>query len=364
MRTLPRPAPAIFYGAAALFPAALLTLGALAGGAWIWAGFLWVAVISQAIDTLAARALPDPEEGVPHPGADAVSLVLVAAHLLLLSAALRALAGFGPLLTWPQHLALFLGTGLFMGQVSNGNAHELIHRGSRLLFRAGALVYVTLLFGHHVSAHRLVHHRHVATDADPNSARAGESFWRFFPRAWAGSFRAGLAGERDLTARQPGRVNPYVWWVGGAVACVALAAAALGPRGELIYVLLCLYAQIQLMLSDYVQHYGLRRATLPDGRAEPVDARHSWDAPHLLSSLMLVNAPRHSDHHAHPSRPYPALRLNRAQASRPLLPWSLPVMGAIALVPPLWRRVMDRRVARMRALARPGDAPPVPSPTG
>ena len=364
MRTLPRPAPAIVYGAAALFPAALLTLGALAGGAWIWAGFLWVAVISQAIDTLAARALPDPEEGVPHPGADAVSLVLVAAHLLLLSAALRALAGFGPLLTWPQHLALFLGTGMFMGQVSNATAHELIHRGSRLLFRAGALVYVTLLFGHHVSAHRLVHHRHVATDADPNSARAGESFWRFFPRAWAGSFRAGLAVERDLTARQPGRVNPYVWWVGGAVACVALAAAALGARGALIYVLLCLYAQMQLMLSDYVQHYGLRRATLPDGRAEPVDARHSWDAPHLLSSLMLVNAPRHSDHHAHPSRPYPALRLNRAQASRPLLPWSLPVMGAIALVPPLWRRVMDRRVARMRALARPGDAPPVPSPTG
>lgn len=368
MKTLPRPLPALAYGAAALLPAALLTMGALRGGGWIWAGFLWVAVISQSIDTLAARALPDPDEGAPAPGADAVSLLLVAAHLLLVGAALRALAGAGPALSWPQHLALFLGTGMFMGQVSNANAHELIHRGSRLLFRAGALVYVTLLFGHHVSAHRLVHHRLVATPADPNTARLGESFYHFFPRAWAGSFRAGLAAERDLCLRQPGRRNPYAVWLGGGLACVALAALCLGPRGALSYLVLCLYAQMQLMLSDYVQHYGLLRAAGPDGRPEPVDPRHSWDAPHLLSSLMLVNAPRHSDHHAHPGRPYPALRLNRAALPRPLLPWSLPVMAAMALVPPLWRRVMDRRVARMRAVPPQGGAGgrtlPVSAPTG
>lgn len=354
MKTLSRPAPVIAYGAAALFPAVVLTAGALWGGAWVWVGFLWVAGVSQSIDTLAARALPDPPEGAAHLGADAVSLGLVAAHLVLLALSLRALAGEGPPLSGAAHVALFLGTGMFMGQVSNANAHELIHRGSRLLFRAGALVYVTLLFGHHVSAHRLVHHRHVATDADPNSARAGESFWRFFPRAWAGSFRAGLAAEKALAARQPGRVNPYLWWVGGGLACVALVALTLGPLAALIYLGLCLYAQMQLMLSDYVQHYGLRRARRADGRPEPVDARHSWDAPHLLSSLMLVNAPRHSDHHAHPARPWPALRLDRAAQPRPLLPWSLPVMAAISLIPPLWRRVMDRRVARMQAL------PPAP----
>ena len=353
MKTLARPAPVIAYGAAALFPALLLILGGLLGGAWVWAGFLWVAVISQSIDTLAARALPDPAEGAAMKGADAVSLVLAGAHLLLLVTTLAALSGRGADLSAPSRIALFLGTGMFMGQVSNANAHELIHRGSRLLFRAGALVYVTLLFGHHVSAHRLVHHRHVATAADPNTARAGESFWRFFPRAWAGSFRAGLAAERALSARQPGRVNPYLFWTLGGVACVILVALVFGPRAALTYLALCLYAQMQLMLSDYVQHYGLSRALLPNGRPEPVDARHSWDAPHLLSSLTLVNAPRHSDHHAHPGRPYPALRLDRAGFPRPLLPYSLPVMGAIALVPPLWRRVMDRRVARMRALAAP-----------
>lgn len=352
MRTLNRPAPVAAYAIAALFPAALLILGGMFGGPLLWAGFLWVAVISQSIDTLAARALPDPAERVATPGADAVSLILAAAHLLLLGTTLAALAGRTADLGPAARIALFLGTGMFMGQVSNANAHELIHRGARFLFRAGALVYVTLLFGHHVSAHRLVHHRHVATPSDPNTARLGESFWRFFPRAWVGSFRAGHAAEQALSARQPGRVNPYLVWVGGAVTCVLGVALVLGPRAALTYILLCLYAQMQLMLSDYVQHYGLIRAS-KDGRPEPVDARHSWDAPHLLSSLTLVNAPRHSDHHAHPGRPYPALRLDRAGNPRPMLPYSLPVMGAIALIPPLWRRVMDRRVARMRALGRP-----------
>ena len=62
----------------------------------------------------------------------------------------------------------------------------------------------------------------------------------------------------------------------------------------------------------------------------------------------MVNAPRHSDHHAHPARPYPALRLT-PENPRPMLPYSLPVMASIATLPHLWRRVMDRRVARMRA---------------
>lgn len=64
----------------------------------------------------------------------------------------------------------------------------------------------------------------------------------------------------------------------------------------------------------------------------------------------MLNAPRHSDHHAHPSRIYPALRLGDTGApGRPILQRSLPAMAALALFPPLWRRVMDPRV---RALAK------------
>jgi alkane 1-monooxygenase len=64
----------------------------------------------------------------------------------------------------------------------------------------------------------------------------------------------------------------------------------------------------------------------------------------------MLNAPRHSDHHAHPARAYPALRLGAADTpGRPVLPRSLPVMATLAMVPPLWRRMMDPRVAALSA---------------
>ncbi|WBU62898.1 alkane 1-monooxygenase [Paracoccus aerodenitrificans] len=334
--------PAAAFAAVGLFPAFLLGWGAMGGGWPLWAGFLWMAFAAPAADTIIARGFGDAPEGAQFPMADMASFQLALGHFALLIAALYGFSG--DWLSGWERVALFLGTGMYFGQVSNSNAHELIHRGRKALFRLGAAVYVSLLFGHHVSAHRLVHHIHVATDADPNSARLGESFWRFFPRAWFGSFRAGLAVERKR-AGQSGRRNPYTVWVGGGLACIVAVALIFGARAAVDYLLLCLYAQMQLMLSDYVQHYGLRRQ-LHNGRPEPVGPRHSWDAPHPLSSLAMVNAPRHSDHHAHPSREYPALRLE-PQNKRPMLPYSLPVMGAMAMLPPLWRRMMDRRVARM-----------------
>ena len=68
---------------------------------------------------------------------------------------------------------------------------------------------------------------------------------------------------------------------------------------------------------------------------------------------MMLNAPRHADHHVHPARPYPELRLS-PDGRAPLLPYSLPVMATLALVPPLWHKVMDKRLSRLRALAGTG----------
>lgn len=340
--TFPKPAPLLAFALFALLPAVLLLLACLFGGGWIWAGLIWMGGASQVADTVISRAFGDPDEDNAPWGTQALSVLLALVHFLLLALGLWALSQHD--LRPAAQIALFLGLGMYFGQVSNSNAHELIHRGSRRLFRLGAAVYVSLLFGHHVSAHRLVHHRYVATEKDPNSARLGESFWRFFPRAWFGSFREGLRVESARGAR----LHPYLIWVGGGLLAVILVAGVFGGSALLWYLALCLYAQMQLMLSDYVQHYGLERALRPDGRPEPVGPRHSWDAPHFLSSLMMVNAPRHSDHHAHPGRPYPALRLARGTDPRPMLPYSLPIMAVLAMIPSLWRRVMDRRVRRMR----------------
>ncbi len=275
---------------------------------------------------------------------DKLSVVLAGAHVLLLVAALHGLsggAGYG-VAGW---ILAFLAFGIWFGQVSNSNAHELIHRRDRRLRALGAGIYVTMLFGHHASAHRLVHHRFVATMDDPNTAQLGESFYHFVLRAWPGSFLAGYEMEAAIRQRRATRrrippVHPYVWYLAGSALTALLVVALFGVAGFLAWILLAGYVQLQLLMSDYVQHYGLRRRALSLGTVEPLGPRHSWDAPTPFSSALMLNAPRHADHHLHPDRPWSELEGGKA----PVLPHSLPVMGAIALWPGRWRRLMDKRV--------------------
>lgn len=318
----------------------LICFGALWGGPWALAGLIWMTALTASLDELVAATLPT-SKGDEFPAADALSLSLAVAHGLVWIIVIAALGGATGLVTW-EKLAVFAGAGLFMGQVSNSNAHELIHRASRTLRRAGRWVYISTLFGHHTSAHTLIHHVHVGTKSDPSTARRGESFYRFFARAWVGGFRKGLAAENKRFAQinRPKWQHPYVTYIGGAVLVLIAASLIGGAKGLLGALCLAGFSQTQLMMSDYVQHYGLSRKTLPSGKPEPVNSRHSWNAPHVMSSALMLNAPRHSDHHAHPSRPYPSLRL---ATDMPMLPRSLPVMACVALYPRLWRRVMDPR---------------------
>jgi alkane 1-monooxygenase len=325
------------FALATLLPLPLLALGIGLGGGWAWLALLYMAVLTGMLDQLIPMVLPNAAEGTEFPAADALLIALGAAHIAALPVAVWAVAGPSGLGGW-ERAALFWGAGLWVGQVSNPCAHELIHRGNRWLFWLGVTIYSSLLFGHHASAHRLVHHRHAASADDPNTARAGESFYSFFVRAWRGSFRDGYLTENLRRTGKPG-LHPYAVYLGISVLSLTLGWVIAGGWGVLAWTGLALHAQSQLLMADYVQHYGLMRARLPDGRLEPVSDRHSWNAPHWFSSALMLNAPRHSDHHAHPSRPYPALRLP-PQDQAPRLPYPLPVCCTMALSPRLWRRVM------------------------
>lgn len=328
------PVPA--YAVATLTPVALISLGAIFGGAWVWAAFIYMTVFTFGMDQLLPREEPAPDASASLPAADMLSALLAVLHFGLLGLVIWALAGD---LAIAQKVGLFIGASLFFGQVSNSNAHELIHRTKRPLFELGKWVYISLLFGHHTSAHNKVHHRFAASSLDPNSARLNESFYRFAPRAWRGSFRKGYEAERDdIRKRGKGGATPYVTYIGGALAFVVATALVFGPQGLVAYLLLATYAQMQLLLSDYVQHYGLRRTTRDDGKLAPIGPEHSWNARHWYSRHLMLNAPRHSDHHAHPARKYPQL----ADApTAPTLPSTLPAMAVLALFPKYWRRVMN-----------------------
>ena len=330
------------FALAALAPVALLSLGALWGGLWVWAALVYVSLFAFVVDEMVARPLTSADPDQSERAANLLSVLIAAAHFGLMGLGVAAVAGATGLSGLERGVAFF-GFGLYFGQVSIANAHELIHRNDKRLFGLGKWVFISMLYGHVTTSHRLLHHAHVATPKDPNFPPKGMSFYRYLPRSMALNFVQGYRIERARAAKS-GRRNPYVSYIGGALGFLGLSAAAFGPAGLAALAGFALYAQFQHAMVDYLQHYGLARRQLPDGRFEPQGPQHSWNSPHWFTSLMTVNVTRHSDHHAHPARVYPALRLT---PEMPVLPYSLPAMGVIALVPALWFRMMDKRAARV-----------------
>lgn len=338
----------ILFAIATLAPGAMLIAAALFGGHWPLAALVWITALTAGLDALIART-PDAREGQEFPAADPLSVALALLHFAVLPLVVIAIASGASLTGEPlplaRRIALFFAAGLWFGQVSNSNAHELIHRSRRGLYLLGVWVYISLFYGQHASAHRLVHHRYVGLKEDPNTARRGESFYRFAARAWPAELREGFWAESRL--RKGRGWHPYRTYALGSAVMLGLAFWLAGAMGALIWLLLGAYATLQLLLSDYVQHYGLARAQKGD-RAAPVSADLSWNSPHWFSSGLMLNAPRHSDHHQHPSRPYPALRLGK-EGVQPMLPYSLPIMAAVALYPRLWRKMMHPRLEALQA---------------
>ena len=157
---------------------ALLLIGALVGGVWIWAGLIYITVFAYAFDRLTPLFFQNADTDAEFPTSDALGVALAFAHFIVLGAVVYTLV-HNATLPMLQKIALFCATALFAGQIGHPNAHELIHRPNRLLRRLGKAVYMSILMRHHASAHPLVHHVHVGTSNDPVSAPKGRGFWRF-----------------------------------------------------------------------------------------------------------------------------------------------------------------------------------------
>ena len=249
-------------------------------------------------------------------------------------------------------LGIFFGFGVLSGTIGITYAHELMHQPSRVERRAADLLMAMVMYGHFRSEHLLVHHRWVGTPHDPVTARQGESFWRFFPRVLLACLISSWRAEADRLARR-GRpwwdlANPFWIYATLQAGLILVAVALAGWAGLWLLLFQALVAVWQLELVNYIEHYGLSRQRDAAGRYEPVRPHHSWNAAQRASNWLLINLQRHSDHHAKPSRRFPVLQTHPESAA-PQLPHGYPLMTLAALVPPLWRRIMDPRVEAWRA---------------
>jgi alkane 1-monooxygenase len=331
----------------------LLWLGAVMGGWWVAVMPLCAWYLFSAIDLAFGlnEANADPET----PEAQ------IAWHsaLVQLWVPVQAVTLFGliwyvaraPHLTGWEVFGVFFGAGVMSGTVGIVYAHELVHQRNRRERLLGDLLLAMVLYGHFRSEHLLVHHRYVGTPRDPVTARYNEGFHRFYPRVLRQSLLSAWHAETALLARRGlpwwHRRNAFWTYAGLQAAMLALALLAGGWAGLGFFALQAGVAIWQLEVVNYVEHYGLTRKHLGGGRYEHVKPRHSWNAAHRATNWLLINLQRHSDHHHKPDRRFPLLQTH-PEPEAPQLPHGYPLMALAAMVPPLWRRVMNPRVRAWR----------------
>ena len=232
----------------------------------------------------------------------------------------------------------FSGTAITLG-------HELGHKKSTIDKLLARIVLAVPAYGHFPIEHNRGHHTQVATPEDPASSRMGENIYAFACREMPGALRRGWNLEKERLARAGKPVfcadNEVLQsWALTLLINVALVAAF----GWVLIPFLALHhlaAWWGLTSANYIEHYGLLRQKLANGRYERCEPRHSWNSNHLVSNILSFHLERHSDHHANPTRSYQSLR---HFDDAPELPGGYSTMFLMAYLPPVWFRVMDRKV--------------------
>ena len=335
--------------------------------AWLgaWGGGWWIAILPLSgwyllpiIDAFVGHELRNPDPETPHDRLfwyRLVTLIWVPAQFATIFGILWWLTRSDHLATWEQVL-VFVSLGVLSGAVGINYSHELMHQRARLDRWMGDILLAMVLYSHFRSEHLQVHHRHVGTPRDAVTARYNEGFHRFLARVLRQCPVSAFRAEAAMLARRhlPWHDLSNPFWRYGALQLgfLALALAIGGLWGLVLFGIQAFVAIVHLELVNYIEHYGLTRRHLGDGKYEHVLPRHSWNATQKVSNWFLINLQRHSDHHYKPDRPYPLLQTHSASEA-PQLPYGYGVMGLAALVPPLWRRMMNPRVRRWRSMYYP-----------
>ena len=229
--------------------------------------------------------------------------------------------------------------------VAINTAHELGHKRASVERWLSKVALAQSGYGHFFIEHNRGHHVRVATPEDPASSRLGESFYRFLPRTVLGSLRSAWELERvRLTRLESSMWTPRNDILSAWAMSVVLFGALVAVFGVVVLPYLLIQAVLGFSLLEvvnYLEHYGLLRQRREDGRYERTRPEHSWNSNNTASNVLLYHLQRHSDHHANPVRRYQALR---HVADAPQLPTGYAGMIVTAVIPPLWRRVMDHRV--------------------
>lgn len=309
---------------------ALLPLGGWLGGAWTFLAAAATPLCLAGLDLIFS------EDGAAATGASARGARWLPRLYVILQLAANAWAAAlvaNPATGLLEAVGLTLSAGVTTGVFGFVATHEMIHSRHPRERALGLALLGSVFYMHFRIAHVYGHHRRAATAEDPATARLGEGLYTFLWRSIGGQLREAWEFERR---RPHNRMIGYV----AAETLFLILLALLSVRALAFVVAVAVIAVVLLESFNYVAHYGLIRRIGTDGRSERLAPQHSWNSTRWMNNASLFNMGRHSDHHRRMTRSYEGLESLSGSAE---LPSGYAAALLTALVPSLWRRVMDPR---------------------
>lgn len=252
-------------------------------------------------------------------------------------------------LEWSEMLGLTLSTGILLGANGINVAHELGHKSGKFQKIAAKLLLLPSLYMHFIIEHNRGHHLRVGTPEDPATSRLGENVFQFWFRSvTAGYFSAWSIANADLEKTGKYRFSLKNHMIQFSIIqslYLILVGLVFGIVGVAAAVCTAVVSFLLLETINYLEHYGLERKRLANGKYERVENFHSWNSNHEVGRILLYELTRHSDHH---HKAYKKYQILDDYPDSPQLPFGYPTGILVALIPPIWFKIMNPRVEKWR----------------
>ena len=235
--------------------------------------------------------------------------------------------------------------GIVLGTNGINVGHELGHRQKSWERFLGKMLLLPSFYMHFYIEHNFGHHQNAATPDDPATAKINQTLYSFWITSVVRQYINSWRIQADLLKRQSrpfiSLYNDMMWFTLFQLVYAGVLFMVFGIQVCVLLVASGLVGVLLLESVNYIEHYGLLRNRLPSGRYERVRAMHSWNSNHVVGRIVLYELTRHSDHHYKSSKKYQILDYHEQS---PEMPYGYPTSLVIALIPPLWFRLMNPRI--------------------
>nr|WP_321233954.1 alkane 1-monooxygenase [uncultured Psychroserpens sp.] len=249
-------------------------------------------------------------------------------------------------------VGMIISVGIVLGVNGINVAHELGHRQKTKERFLGKILLLPSQYMHFYIEHNFGHHLHAATPEDPATAKYNQTVYSFWftsiVRQYVSAWRIQNKLLKNANLGFFSVKNDMLWYAIFQIGYLAVAFFFFGKIGLLFAFTSAIIGILLLESVNYIEHYGLIRLKTKSGRYERVKEMHSWNSNHVIGRIVLYELTRHSDHHYKSSKKYQVLDCHDES---PQMPFGYPTSMVIAMVPPLWFAIMNKRLPKEMILA-------------